>query len=90
MPTIKLVAERTATGRVREIYDEIKTVLGTAFVPVNFRAVAHNPDHLEAIGSSIKRLWKGAVSQSRSKKSSPWSSLPLITAPPDWSFTLLP
>ena len=36
MPTIKFVAERTATGRVREIYDEIKAVLGTAFVPVNF------------------------------------------------------
>lgn len=48
MPTVKLVAARAATGRVREIYDEIKTVLGTAFVPVNFRAAAHNPDHLEA------------------------------------------
>jgi hypothetical protein len=64
MPTIKLVAERTATGRVREIYDEIKTVLGTAFVPVNFRAVAHNPDHLEAYSrsSSFFRLTSQACS----------------------------
>jgi hypothetical protein len=59
MPTIKLVAERAATGRVREIYDEIKAVLGTAFVPVNFRAVAHNPDHLEAYWQQYKAIMEG-------------------------------
>ena len=47
-PTIKLVPERTAEGRVREIFDEIKAALGTSFVPANFRAAAHNLDHLEA------------------------------------------
>lgn len=48
MPTIKLVAERAAEGRVLEIYNEIKAFLGTSFVPVNFRAAAHNVEHLEA------------------------------------------
>ena len=48
MPTIHLVSERTADGRVQEIYNDIKAFLGTTFVPVNFRAAAHNPDHLEA------------------------------------------
>ena len=59
MPTIQLVAERAATGRVREIYDEIKAVLGTAVVPVNFRAAAHNPDHLEAYWRQYKALMVG-------------------------------
>ena len=49
MPTIKLVAERAATGRVR----------GTAFVPVNFRAAAHNPDHLEAYWQQYKAIMEG-------------------------------
>ena len=59
MPTIKLVAERAATGRVREIYEEIKAVLGTEFVPVNFRAAAHNPDHLEAYWRQYKTIVAG-------------------------------
>ncbi len=41
MPTIQLVAERRAEGRVREIFEEIKADLGTSFVPANFRAAAH-------------------------------------------------
>ena len=36
MPTIRLVSERTAEGRVQAIYDEIKTFFGTSYVPVNF------------------------------------------------------
>jgi alkylhydroperoxidase family enzyme len=56
MPTIKLVSERTATERVQEIYDDIKTFFGTSFVPVNFRAAAHNPEHLEAYWRQYKAL----------------------------------
>jgi len=46
-PTIRLVSERAAEGRVREIFEEIKAGLGTSFVPGNFRAAAHNPNHLD-------------------------------------------
>jgi hypothetical protein len=56
MPTIKLVSERTAEGRVREIYEEIKAELGTSFVPANFRAAAHNPVHLEAYWQQYKTI----------------------------------
>lgn len=58
-PTIKLVAERTAEGRVREIFDEIKATLGTSFVPANFRAAAHNPDHLEAYWNQYRAIMYG-------------------------------
>ena len=61
-PTVKLVPERTAEGRVREIFEEIKAALGTSFVPANFRAAAHNPDHLEAYWSQYQAIMhRGSV-----------------------------
>ena len=56
MPTIQLVPERTASGRVQEIYQDIKAFLGTSFVPANFRAAAHNPAHLEAYWQQYKAV----------------------------------
>lgn len=56
MPTIKLVAERQAEGRVREIFEEIKADLGTTFVPANFRAAAHNVEHLAAYWHQYKTI----------------------------------
>lgn len=64
MPTIKLVAERQAEGRVREIFEEIKAVLGTSFVPANFRAAAHNLEHLEAYWQQYNTIMhQGTVNQ---------------------------
>lgn len=64
MPTIKLVAERQAEGRVREIFEEIKADLGTSFVPVNFRAAAHQVEHLEAYWHQYKTIMhQGSIDQ---------------------------
>ena len=64
MPTIKIVSERAASGRVQEIYNDIKAVLGTQYVPVNFRAAAHNPAHLEAYWNQYKAIMgHGSVDQ---------------------------
>lgn len=64
MPTIKLIAERQAEGRVREIFEEIKADLGTSFVPANFRAAAHNIEHLEAYWHQYKTIMhQGTVNQ---------------------------
>ena len=43
-----LIAEDEATGRVKALYDEIKSELGIDFVPNLYRAMASNPDYLEA------------------------------------------
>ena len=67
MPTIKLVSERVATGRVQEIFQDIKTFMGTSFVPANFRAAAHNPAHLEAYWQQYKAIM-GAGSVDHSVK----------------------
>jgi alkylhydroperoxidase family enzyme len=68
MPTIKLVPEHTATGRVQEIYHDIKAFLGTPFVPVNFRAAAHNPAHLEAYWQQYKAIMASGSIDQRTKE----------------------
>ncbi len=47
MALIKMVNEEEATGRVKELYEEIKKSLGIDFVPNMYRVMALNPDFLE-------------------------------------------
>jgi len=48
MATVKLLPEDEATGKVKDLYEEIKAKLGIDFVPNLYRAMASNPDYLEA------------------------------------------
>jgi hypothetical protein len=48
MASVKLISEDEATGKVKELFEEIKAKLGTDFVPNLYRAMASNPDYLEA------------------------------------------
>jgi hypothetical protein len=48
MALVKLISEKEATGKVIALYDEIKEGLGTNFVPNLYKAMASNPDYLEA------------------------------------------
>ena len=48
MVSVKLIPEDEATGKVKVLYDEIKADLGTDFVPNLYKAMASNPDYLEA------------------------------------------
>jgi alkylhydroperoxidase/carboxymuconolactone decarboxylase family protein YurZ len=48
MALIKMVSEEEATGRVKELYEEIKKSLGIDFVPNMYRVMALKPDFLEA------------------------------------------
>ncbi len=48
MATIALISEQEATGRVKEVYEQIQKAFGIPFVPNLFKAMAHNPDLLEA------------------------------------------
>jgi AhpD family alkylhydroperoxidase len=47
MALIKMVSEEEATGRVKELYEEIKKSLGIDFVPNMYKIMAPNPDFLE-------------------------------------------
>ena len=60
MASVRLVPEDEATGKVRVVYDEIKSELGIDFVPNLYRAMASNPDYLEANWRKVKAIMIGS------------------------------
>jgi len=52
--TVQPVGESQATGKVREIYDDIKHTKGIDFVPNFWRVLATNPVLLEQIWTRLK------------------------------------
>lgn len=54
--TVRPVAEAEATGKVAEIFADIKQTKGIDFVPNFWRTIATNPDLLEIVWSGLKRL----------------------------------
>ena len=48
MASVRFVSEEEATGKVKQLYDEIKSQIGIDFVPNLYRVMALNPDYLEA------------------------------------------
>ena len=56
MAAIKMVEEGDATGRVKDIYDEIKDTFGIDFVPNLYRVMAPNPAYLEANWNKVKAV----------------------------------
>ncbi len=48
MASVNLIAEEEATGKVKEIFEDIKARLNIDFVPNLYRAMAAKPDFLEA------------------------------------------
>jgi alkylhydroperoxidase/carboxymuconolactone decarboxylase family protein YurZ len=58
MASTELVAEEQASGRVGELYADIRETLGTDFVPNMYRAMAVNPAYLEANWYKVKTVMK--------------------------------
>ena len=60
-PAVKLVGEEEATGKCKEIYEELKKVLG--FVPNTFKAMGHTPEFLESMINldEVTRVSKGEI-----------------------------
>ena len=56
MTSIELISEEEATGRVAEIYREIKETLGIDFVPNMYRAMAPMPGLLEANWNKVQTV----------------------------------
>lgn len=54
--TVTPVAEESATGKVAEIYADIRRTKGIAFVPNMWRVLATNPDHLELVWGRLKAI----------------------------------
>jgi len=55
----KMIAEDEATGKVKEIYNDIRQTLGIDFIPNMYKAMAPKPGYLEANWNKIKAVMKG-------------------------------
>ena len=58
MPTFKSIQENEAKGKVKEIYDEIKSVRQITEVPNFWKNLANNPETLERTWASLKQVMK--------------------------------
>lgn len=56
MASIKMVSEEEATGKVKEIYEEIKAKLGISFVPNLYKVMAAKPGYLETTWNKVKTV----------------------------------
>ncbi len=56
MASIRMVPEEEATGKVKEVYDDIKATLGIDFVPNLYKVMAPNPGYLEANWNKVKTV----------------------------------
>jgi len=56
MASIKMISEEEATGKVKEIYEDIKTRLGIDFVPNLYKVMASKPGYLEANWNKVQEV----------------------------------
>ena len=68
MARVELVTEQQATGRVKEIYEDIKATMGWELVPQTFQLIAHNPEHLESYWASYRQVMSPGRLDLRTKK----------------------
>ncbi len=67
MAIIRLMDETQATGRVKEIFEEIKITLQIPFVPQIFRALGTRTEQLEAVWTQVKGLFGAGALDVKSK-----------------------
>ena len=58
MPMFKPIEENEATGKVKEVYDDIKSSRHITEVPNIWRMLANDPNELERSWNSLKQVMK--------------------------------
>ena len=58
MPMFKPISENEATGKVKEVFDEIKSVRKITEVPNFWKSLANNPETLERTWTSLQQIMK--------------------------------
>ena len=56
MASVEMIEEGAATGKVEEIYADIKESIGIDFVPNMYKVMARNPAYLEASWNKIRAV----------------------------------
>ena len=68
MPIFKPIQESEAKGKVKEIYDEIKTTRQITEVPNFWKMLANDPNELDRTWSSLKDIMKKGALDSVTKE----------------------
>ena len=58
MPTFKPIQENEVSGKVKEIFEEIKTIRQITEIPNFWKSLANNPETLERTWTSLKQVMK--------------------------------
>ena len=58
MPTFKPIQENEVSGKVKEIFEDIKTVRQITEIPNFWKSLANNPETLERTWTSLKQVMK--------------------------------
>ena len=58
MAPIGMVSEEEATGKVKEIYEDLKEQLGIDFVPNLYRSMSPKPEYLETSWNKSQLVMK--------------------------------
>ena len=58
MPIFKAIEQNEATGKVKDIYDEIKKVRQISDIPNFWKSLANNPETLERTWTSLQQVMK--------------------------------
>ncbi len=58
MALYQTVAPADATGKVKEVYEDIMATKEIEFIPNFWQALSNNPDHLEATWQKLKSVMK--------------------------------
>ena len=56
MVSIRMIPEEEATGKTKDVFEEIKTELGIDFVPNLYKVMASKPGYLEANWNRVKAV----------------------------------
>ncbi len=78
MATLRFVSEEEATGRTKEIYDELKGALG--IVPNIYRALANNEQILETFWENRKRIMDQGTLDPAIKEWLAWATVAINNA----------
>ena len=78
MATLRFVSEEEATGRTREIYEELKDSLG--IVPNIYRALANNEHILETFWENRKRIMDQGTLDPAIKEWLAWATVAINNA----------
>lgn len=66
--TVEMIDEQSATGRVREIYDDIKRTKQIDFVPNFWKTLAAHPPLLDDTWQRLKRVMAPGALDARTKE----------------------